>query len=323
MTLAIIFNGQGAQYEGMGLDFNEKYQSAQEVFDMAERVTAYPIREWIESNNDQFNLTQFSQPAIAAVSLAIFHSIKEQFPQLIQPQFMAGLSLGEYSSIIASGMLTLEEGISLLKERGRLMSQHCQVLEESQPVQMAAVLGMPLAEIEALIAQIHTEETPLYIANLNSTTQIIIAGVKASIKQFRQEAKSAGYKKVMPLSVEGPFHSPLMQAVCEPFEAVLADYKFQTGAVPVISNTTLEVQTPETVKNLLVRHLVEPVRFQETIAQFQEAGVTHILQIGPGATLANLLKREENVPQCLVVDKVEDLDLIPDFLKDCQTIKEN
>ncbi|MBG9989215.1 ACP S-malonyltransferase [Aerococcaceae bacterium DSM 111176] len=316
MTLAIIFNGQGAQYEGMGLDFNEQIPMAKSVFDTAEEVTDYSIREWIESDQEKFNQTQFSQPAIAAVSLAIFHSLKAEYPQISQAKYMAGLSLGEYSSLMASGMLSLEDGFTLLKERGRLMTEHCQVLEEKQPVQMAAVIAMPLDEIKALVEEIHSEETPLYIANLNSTSQIIIAGVKDSITTFRKRAKEAGYKKVMPLKVEGPFHSPLMQAVCEPFKEVLAHFKFNTGSVPVISNTTLEEHTPERVTDLLVRHLVEPVRFQETIEQFQNEGVTHLIQIGPGPTLANLLKREENVPKCLVVDKVADLALVPEFLND-------
>ena len=316
MTLAIIFNGQGAQYEGMGLDFNEQIPMAKSVFDTAEEVTDYSIREWIESDQEKFNQTQFSQPAIAAVSLAVFHSLKEAYPQVANAKYMAGLSLGEYSSLMASGMLSLEDGFKLLKERGRLMTEHCQVLEESQPVQMAAVIAMPLDEIKALVEEIHSEETPLYIANLNSTSQIIIAGVKDSITTFRKRAKEAGYKKVMPLKVEGPFHSPLMQAVCEPFKEVLANYIFNTGSTPVISNTTLEEHTPERVSDLLVRHLVEPVRFQETIEQFYNQGVTHLIQIGPGPTLANLLKHEENVPKCLVIDKVADLTLVPEFLND-------
>lgn len=323
MTLAIIFNGQGAQYKDMGLDFNQQRPVAKEVFDIAEEVTDYPIREWIESNPEMFNQTQFSQPAIAAVSLAIFNSLKEEYPQIAKAKYMAGLSLGEYSSLIASGMLTLEDGFKLLKERGRLMTEHCQILEEEQPVQMAAVIAMPLDEIKQLVAEIHSEEMPLYIANLNSTTQIIIAGVKDSIKTFRKKAKETGYKKVMPLKVEGPFHSPLMQAVCEPFKEILANYTFTTGSTPIISNTTLEEQTTEKVRDLLVRHLVEPVRFQETIELFNNEGVTHLIQIGPGPTLANLLKREENVPKCLVIDKVEDLALVSEFLEDCQINKEN
>ncbi len=322
MTLAILFNGQGAQYEGMGLDFDRQFTVARDVFDLFEAETDYPIRQWIEGDIDQLQETRHSQPAIAAVSLAMFYTLQDQYPQLIHPAYMAGLSLGEYTSLIASGMLSLADGAQLLKERGELMSNQSQQIAAHHAVQMAAVMGMPLDEIKDLVDTIHTEETPLYIANLNSTQQTIIAGYQEAIKSFRKQAKAQGYKKVIPLKVEGPFHSPLMQAVCDPLADALADITFTKGEIPVISNTTVEIHQPEQVRELLVRHLVEPVRFQETVSRLVEEGVTHVIQIGPGATLANLLKREEHAPTCYVVDTVEDLVDVPTFLADCQINKE-
>ncbi len=322
MTLAILFNGQGAQYEEMGLDFDREFTVARDVFDLFEAETNYPIRQWIEEDIELLQETRHSQPAIAAVSLAMFYTLQDQYPQLIHPAYMAGLSLGEYSSLMASGMLSLAEGAKLLKERGALMSQQSQQLAAQHSVQMAAVMGMPLESIVDLVESIHTEETPLYIANLNSSQQTIIAGYQEAIKSFRKQAKALGYKKVIPLKVEGPFHSPLMQAVCDPLRDALADISFTTGDVPVISNTTLDIHPPDQVRDLLVRHLVEPVRFQETMALLVDQGVTHVIQIGPGATIANLLKRESNAPECLVIDTVQDLENVPAFLADCHLNKE-
>lgn len=322
MTLAILFNGQGAQYEGMGLDFDQAYSVSHDVFQLAEDVTGYPIREWIKDDIDALKETRYAQPAIAAVSLAIFAQLQQAHPQIAEAAYFAGLSLGEYASLIASGMLSLEEGFQLLKVRGDMMSTYCQELAQQAPVQMAAALGMPLEEVEALVAEIHTDQAPLYVANHNSTQQTIIAGVSEAIKTFRKRAKEAGYKKVIPLKVEGPFHSPLMQAVCEPFRETLDAFDFKQGHVPVISNTTLAVHQPDTIKSTLVEHMTHPVLWRETIDQLVEAGVTHVIQIGPGNTLVNLLKREANAPQSLVIDTVADLDQVADFLQDCQENKE-
>src|SRR5699024_7429362 len=123
-----------------------------------------------------------------------------------------------------------------------------------------------------------------------------------------------GYRRIMPLKVEGPFHSPYMEPVCVPYEEALSEVSFKEGTTPVISNTTVEIHTTAEIKDLLVRHLVEPVRWQETIDYFVENGVTKILQIGPGKTLANLLKREPNAPETLVIDKISDVDKIKSFV---------
>lgn len=312
MKLAIIFNGQGAHYEGMGLDFQTDYAAAKEEFDLAEAVTeGMPIRHWIESDLDSFKETRNAQVAITATSLAIFNSIAPNLPAI---SFMAGLSLGEYTALMASGMLSKEAGYQLLKARGEIMSRHCDHLSQNTPVQMLAVMQMPFEAIETLVNDIKESHDELYIANINSTQQVILAGTETTTSLFKERAKELGYKKTMPLKVEGPFHSPLMSATSEPFAEALEAVEFTQAEIPVISNTTVAAHDVDNIKELLVRHLTEPVKWRQTIDFLSNEGVTHIIQIGPGKTLAQMLKREKDVPACLVVDKLEDIVEIQAFL---------
>ncbi len=311
MSLAIIFNGQGAHYEGMGLDFAEKYPEAQKVYEKVETLTDYPIREIIKEDVEFLEQTRYAQVAIAATSLAIYKSIEKQLPAI---DFMAGLSLGEYSSLIASGMLTFDEGFDVLKKRGQLMSDQCQTLGESSDIVMEVVLRMPLDEIKEVLAEVNEAATELYLANLNSSQQVIIAGTQAAVDRFKEIAREKGYKRMMPLKVEGPFHSPYMEAVCEPYADVLAGISLHEGKISVISNTTVEPHSVDKLKDLLVRHLVEPVQWEATIQYMINHGVTKVIQIGPGKTLANLLKREPNAPEALVIDKVDDLNKLTEFI---------
>lgn len=311
MNLAVIFNGQGAHYEGMGMDFASQFEDANEVFEKAETITKLPIKSWITSDINQLALTKHAQPSIVATSLAIYESIKTQLPAIA---YMAGLSLGEYSSLIASGALSYETGFDLVKQRGDLMSAYCEKLEEVAAYQMAAVIAMPLDDINKLVEAIHTNESPLYIANYNSPTQIVVAGSKEAITTLKKEAKSLGYRKVIPLKVEGPFHTPIMEGVTEAFSEVLSTTEFKELNIPVISNVTVENHSLDSVKTLLTDHLVNPVKWYQTVHRLKSEGITHVVQIGPGNTLAKLMANDEFAPEVFVVDKVEDIDGLNNWL---------
>lgn len=311
MSLAIIFNGQGAHYKGMGQDFVEQFPEAEEVYEKVEKITGYSVKRMITEDLKMLDQTLYAQIAIAATSLAIYKSIEKELPKI---DFMAGLSLGEYTALIASEMLAFEDGFKLLKERGQLMTDHCQLLSESSDLGMEVVLGMPYEEVKSLLLEINKSKEELYLANLNSSKQIIIAGTKNSIDRFKKRAKEKGYRKMMALKVEGPFHSPYMEAVCNPYTKILEKVTFYEGQTPVISNTTVEAHRVDGIKERLVRHLVETVRWQETIQYMMDSGVTKVIQIGPGKTLVNLLKREEKAPESLVINEVDDLNKIQDFL---------
>lgn len=312
MKLAVIFNGQGAQSQNMGMDFVEEYDKAREVFEKAEAITDMPLRDWITNDIDKLSKTSYAQPAICATGLAIYKAVEGLLPE---PSYFAGLSLGEYSSLIASGALKFDDGLQLLKVRGELMSNHCQKLEEEQPVAMAAAIKVEQDKLQSIIERLGGADAPLYLANINSSQQLIVAGTKKSLEKLDEELKEEGYRRTIPLKVEGPFHTPLMEEVQEPFRKALSEVTFYESKVPVISNTTLEAHEVQTTKELLTRHLIEPVHWRQTIDLFKENGVTHIVQIGPGNTLVQLLRREKDVPAFYLVDKVSDVEGLVEFLE--------
>lgn len=299
MKLAVIFNGQGSHYEKMGLDFYETFDEAKQVIQTAEEVTGYPILSWL-SNPKPLAQTKYAQPTITATSLAIYNSIAHNLPAIA---FMAGLSLGEYTSLVASGMLTLEQGLRLNKERGQIMGEVCKRINQADPKSMGAVLKVPEEVVESLVSEIED----LTIANYNSKEQIIVSGTKASMNQLNKTLKDQGYKRTMPLKLEGPFHTPYMFEATELYQDVLKSIQFNEADVPVISNTTLKPHTPDTVKKTLVRHLTEPVHWVETIDYFVKQGVTHVIQIGPSATLEKMMKRDKVNVEVIVIDSIEDI----------------
>lgn len=311
MSLAIIFNGQGAHYQGMGQDFVKEFTEAEVIYEKVEKLSGYSIKQMINKDIKKLEQTRYAQIGIVATSLAIYKSIEKELPA---PDFMAGLSLGEYSALIASESLSLEAGFEILKKRGQLMADHCKSLRESSNLGMEVVLAMPLEKVKNIITEINKEAEELYVANINSTQQIILAGTKDSLTRFKKLANRKGYRKMMPLKVEGPFHSPYMEAIYQPYEEILEKIIFHEGKTPVISNTVVKEHTVNEIKERLVRHLIEPVRWQETIQYMMDSGVKKIIQIGPGKTLGNLLKREEKAPDYLVIDQVNDLNKMQKFI---------
>lgn len=307
-----MFNGQGAHFEGMGQDFASQYQEAATVYDEAESMTGYPIRQWITEDTSALKLTKHAQVAISATSLAIYRVIETQLPLFAA---MAGLSLGEYSAFIASGYLKQHDAWPLLKIRGEMMSQQSQQLKNAQ---MLAVIGMPEETIAALINQLALAEQ-LFIANYNSPEQIVIGGNTEAIEAFKVAAKSQGFKKLVPLKVEGPFHTPLMKDIQAAYQTALSSVAFhfsESEKKPTIwSNVTAQPHQPIAVKDNLVRHLIEPVKWSQIIKEWYQAGITHVIQIGPGNTLAKLLKQQYPTLPCLVINQVADIDNIAPFIE--------
>lgn len=308
MKLAIMFNGQGAHFEKMGLDFMNDFPQASKVFIEAEQITKLPIRQWIEEEIHQLAKTANAQVAIATTSIAIFRAIEDLLPEVVA---MGGLSLGEYSALIASGMLDQKTGWELLKTRGQLMSSHCESITDSQ---MAAVIAMPLDTIEALVTTI-AKTKEIYIANYNAPTQIVIAGEKDAISEFKLQAKKLGYKKVLPLKVEGPFHTPMMKGVQTAFLQYLEQIHFNESDIPVWSNVTVEPHQIQSIKDQLIEHFIQPVYWYQTVDQWIANGITHIIQIGPGDTLAKLLANQYPDTHCCVVNQVEDVEKVKEFLR--------
>lgn len=311
MTLAVIFNGQGAHYEGMAMDFVQQDEKSAAVFELAQAVTTWDVAGLINEKIESLSQTRYAQLATATASLAIFQAIKDQLPAV---SYMAGLSLGEYTALIAADYVSMEEGFSLIQDRGNLMSDYCQELKQEEDLAMAAVLKASAEEVEGLIAEVQAEGLEAYVANYNSSTQTVIAGRSKALDCFKTLGVDQGIKKILPLDVEGPFHTPFMEGLRPSFEARLSSVTFNKGTCPVISNTTVQLHQVDQLKENLSRHLTEPVRWSASIEKMKQAGVDRILQIGPGKTLVNLLKREKDVPPFYVVDQLEDVEGLNDFL---------
>lgn len=310
MKLAVIFNGQGGQYTGMGVDFLGGFKPARDVFATFERVIGESVSDWLEAD-DLLAQTRYSQPAILATSLAIFNSIQPQLPAIT---YMAGLSLGEYASLAAAGYLNMDQVAWLVNQRGLIMGQACRQLKETTDVAMAAAIRQPADQVEDLVSTLQEQEEAIYLANFNSSQQIILGGSKSALAAYSDLAKQKGSKKLLPLKVEGPFHTPLMSEACQPFAEALAQVDFQPGQVPVISNTLVQPHQLETVKETLVRHLVESVYWKQTMDYFADQGVSHIIQIGPGDTLVKMAKHEGYNFNYLLIDSVADVDKISSFI---------
>ena len=280
---AFLFAGQGAQYLGMGRDLYDQYPIVKETIDQASQVLGYDLRHLIDREEEKLNQTRYTQPAILATSVAIYRLLKEKG---YQPDMVAGLSLGEYSALVASGALDFEDAVALVAKRGAYM-------EEAAPAgsgKMVAVLNTPVEVIEEA-CQKASELGVVNPANYNTPAQIVIGGEGAAVDRAVELLQEAGTKRLIPLKVSGPFHTALLEPVSQKLAETLAQVSFSDFICPLVGNTEAIVMQKEDIAQLLTRQVKEPVRFYESIAVMQEAGVTNFIEIGPGKVLSGFVKK--------------------------------
>lgn len=300
---AFLFAGQGAQYLGMGRDLYDQYDVVKETFDKASAVLGYDLRELIDGDEEKLNQTRYTQPAILTTSVAIYRVLQEKG---YQPDMVAGLSLGEYPALVASGALDFEAAVALVAKRGAYM-------EEAAPVgsgKMVAVLNTDVAVIEQA-CQEASELGVVTPANYNTPAQIVIGGEVAAVDKAVELLQVAGTKRLIPLTVSGPFHTALLEPASQKLATALEEVNFADFACPLVGNTEARVMEKDQIKSLLTRQVKEPVRFYESIAVMQETGVTDFVEIGPGKVLSGFIKK---IDKTASMTNVEDAASLNAFL---------
>ena len=301
--LAFLFPGQGSQAVGMLGAASERNPIIGETFAEASDVLGYDLWRLVSVGpEEQLTLTEFTQPAILTASVALYRCWRAEHGAL--PEFVAGHSLGEYSALVAADALALQDAALLVQTRGRAM----QSAVPAGAGAMAAILGLSDAVIDEVCVTHCDDEAYVGAVNYNSPGQVVIAGHAAAVAAASAFMKEAGAKRVLPLPVSAPFHTPLMQ----PAAAVMAE-AFQTvelndATVPVISNVDAQPHRKAMeIRRLLVRQVSEPVMWTQCVITLLEAGCTRFAECGPGKVLAGLLKRIDRSIQCATLEDPEAL----------------
>ncbi|SHO51865.1 ACP S-malonyltransferase [Anaerocolumna xylanovorans] len=295
---AFLFPGQGAQYAGMGKDFYDDFQTSREIYDKAEELLSMDIKGLCFNENINLNITRYTQPAMAVTCLAILAKIKELG---MDADYYAGLSLGEYPAVIASGAISFEEGIPLIKARGELMES---AVPEGKGG-MAAVLGLDTKVIEEVLKR---AEGTVAVANYNCPGQTVISGDKKAVAEVSEELIKAGAKRVLSLNVSGPFHSPMLKEAGEKLSERLKSVTVNDPVIPYVTNINAGIiRNSATIKDILSRQVYSPVRWEESVRTLLDEGVDLFVEIGPGKTLAGFIRKIDKQVLTVNVEKTEDL----------------
>lgn len=301
--IAFMFPGQGAQYVGMGKDFYEQIPVCKEMFELAGKASGLDMEKLCFEENEQINITEYTQIAMLATEVAMLKAIEEKG---YKPDVTAGLSLGEYGALVASGVMTPEDVFKVVRKRGIYM-------QEAVPNggAMVAVLGLDTAVIEQIC-----EETPgmVTIANYNCPGQIVITGEEGAAQAAVEKLTAAGAKRCVTLKVSGPFHSPLLVGAGEKLAKELDNVTIGDIQIPYIANVTADYVTDkEQVKPLLEKQVSASVKWQQTIEKMIADGVDTFVEIGPGKTLTGFMRKINKDMKVLNIEKVEDLEKLSEL----------
>ena len=297
---AFMFPGQGAQKAGMGKDFYEQSETARQVIDSASELLGIDMKELCFEENDRLDQTEYTQAALVTVCMAMEHVLRERG---LKADVTAGLSLGEYCAIASAGGMSTEDAITTVRKRGILMQNAVPGGKGS----MAAVLGLTGDVIENVIEGIDG----VSIANYNCPGQIVITGWKESVEKASEALKEAGAKRVLPLNVSGPFHSPMLKEAGEELGKVLENVKVTPLEIPYVTNVTAEyVKDIEDTKALLAKQVASSVRWQQSVENMIAQGVDTFVEIGPGKTLAGFMRKISRDVKVYNVGTWEDVDKV-------------
>lgn len=280
---AYVFPGQGAQFVGMGKDLYDNYPKAKELFDQANEILGFNITDIIFNGTDEdLKQTKVTQPAVFLHSVIRAICLGDDF----KPEMVAGHSLGEFSALVAAGVLSFEDGLRLVSKRALAMQAACEV----QPSTMAAVLGLEDEKVVEVLKSITNEV--VVAANFNCPGQLVISGSIAGVEQACEALKNAGAKRALPLKVGGAFHSPLMEPAREELAKAIEETNFSSPKCPIYQNVVAHAVTePQEIKKNLIAQLTAPVRWTECVRAMISDGATLFTEVGPGTVLQGLVKK--------------------------------
>ncbi|WP_299754508.1 ACP S-malonyltransferase [uncultured Pontibacter sp.] len=284
---AYVFPGQGSQFVGMGKDLYEQHEAAKQLFDQANEILGFNITEIMFNGTDEeLKQTKVTQPAIFLHSVAQAAVAKDFAPDMV-----AGHSLGEFSALVASKVLSFEDGLRLVYKRAMAMQAAC----EANPSTMAAILGLEDAKVEEVCASI---DEVVVAANYNCPGQLVISGSNKGIEIACEKMKEAGAKRALPLPVGGAFHSPLMKPAEVELAKAIEETTFSEGICPIYQNVDAQPHTdPQEIKQNLISQLTAPVRWTQSVQQMVADGATHFVECGPGKVLQGLVKKIERTAE--------------------------
>ncbi len=306
---AFVFPGQSSQYVGMGRDLYEEFPVVRSTFQEMNHVLNFDLAHIIFHGPEELlKETLNTQPAIVGLSIAIFRILEQEG---LRPQSVAGHSLGEYSALLAAGSMSFEDGIALVRERGRFM-------EEAYPEgkgTMAAVLGLDLPRVKEACLRAQTRGI-VDVANLNCPGQVVLSGQVEAVDEACHHALAFGAKKCVKLQVSGPFHSSLMEPAAKRLEAKLTEIHVKAPEIPVVSNVSGDyIDSSQRVKENLIKQVTSPVRWEESVRRMIQDGTCTFVEVGPGNVLSGLIKRISREVQVYNVKDLKDLKNVLEILK--------
>ena len=292
-----MFPGQGSQYIGMGKDFYEAFPEAKEVFELAGEAAKLDVAKLCFEEEDKINQTEYTQIAMLTAEAAILKVLQQEG---VSADAAAGLSLGEYAAILAAEVMEPKDVFALIRKRGQYM-------QNAVPTggAMAAVLGLDAEIIEKVCEDTVGE---VFVANYNCPGQIVITGEEGAVARASESLKEAGAKRVVPLKVSGPFHSPLLQDAGQKLAVALEKVNIFEPKIAYLSNVTADYVTdPEKIRSLLPLQVCHSVRWQQTVERLIADGCDEFVEIGPGKTLSGFMRKINRDVKCSNIDKLEDL----------------